>query len=164
MAVLGQGSSRSHKCSRQPGWHHSHVIEADEAECVPGEPGAGHADAIQRETNDEEANSHLNASHNEQRLAALQNEAPEKLRYCAQVRRVRQMAAGESKPPRSHGRGTHEDVGCEETEVSRQLQGKKVNGRSAGAKAAIFSVKAAMPHIIAACRMAATEPPVCRLG
>ena len=62
---------------RQADWcHHSHVVEADEAQCVPGEPGAGHANAIQREADDKEANSHLDASHNEQRLAALQHETP----------------------------------------------------------------------------------------
>ena len=46
LAVPGQGQQQVAHTQQAAWWHHSHVVEADEAKCVPREPGAGHANAI----------------------------------------------------------------------------------------------------------------------
>ena len=64
MALLEQVQQQVPHTQQATWCDHSHVVEADEAQSVPGEPGAGHANAVQREANNEEANGHLDASHN----------------------------------------------------------------------------------------------------
>ena len=82
LPAAGLRSSMDAHTQQAAWWHYSHVVEADEAQRVPGKPCASHADAVQREADDKEADGHLNTSHNEQRLTALQHNASGRHKTC----------------------------------------------------------------------------------